>query len=753
MAAPRRTVLDDGTEIIRSCAWSPPGCHAVGCGLKLFVKDGKLVKVEGDPDHPVTQGRLCVRCLDLVEYVNHPDRVLYPMKRAKEDRGKDKWQRITWDEAYVIIKEETEKIWAKYGHESSVIFTGTGRLSPSMCHMISDVALGSPNFVYTQSGWSCYGPRSAVSNYIMGAWWTEADYACAFKERYDDPRYTVPEAMVIWGKEPLKSNPDGFFGHSVVDLMKRGTKVIHVDPSMTWLGSRSEYVLRLRPGTDTALAMAILYVIIEEDLYDHDFVDKWVYRWEDFKNRIMDGHTPEWAEEITWVPAEQIRGAARLIANSKPCNFTWGVALDQNPNGIQACQCYIAIAAITGNLDVPGGPCLGVKDWNIRSAVGFWKEYLDEDIYKKRVGLMDYPFTEMSTDTAHPDCMLDCLETDKPYPIRMAVISNSNPIAPTNSAQPERWYKALQKMEFVFATELFQTPMTMAFADVFLPLATLVETDQIVTPSYGLAPAFSGAINQAVPEYGECKSEFQICVELCKLLRPEAELPFKDLDEFLSQQLASYPEVDGFKDFRERVVYMPDEVKYKKYETGAGRPDGVPGFNTPTGKLELYSTVYEAFGEDPLPYFEEPRWSPVSKPELADEYPFILTTGARKYTSFHSEHRQLPTLRKIDKYADFKIHPDAAAKLGIKEGDWCYIENMFGKCKEVAHITEEVDPRIISASHGWWYPEEEADEPSLFGVWKSNINNLVPHHDIGRMGFGAPYKCLMCKVYKAEDEE
>ncbi len=750
MTTPWKTTQEDGTEIIRTCAWSPPGCHGVGCGIRLFVKDGKLVKVEGDPEHPVTQGRLCVRCLDVIEYVNHPDRLLYPMKRAKEDRGKNKFERISWEEAYRIIYDETHKIWDKYGKESVVVYTGTGRWGVRLSHLLSDVAFQTPNFAYTQSGWSCFGPRSAVCNYIMGAWWTEMDYAAALAKRYDDPRFEVPEYIVVWGKEPLKSNPDGLFGHAVIDLMKRGTKLIHVDPRMTWLGSRAETVLRLRPGTDTALAMGLLYVIISEDLYDHDFVDKWVYKWDEFAARILDGHTPQWASEITWVPEEQIINTARIIAKAHPVDFTWGVAFDQNVNGIQAAQCYIALAAITGNLDIPGGAVLGIKDWHVVSAVGFYKDFIPEESYVKRIGLFDYPFTEMSTDTAHPDCLLDALESDEPYPIRMAFVSNSNVIAPTNSAQPTRWHKALQKMDFVVFTDTFHNPMSMAFADVVLPLATFTEHDAYVIPTSGFSPNFVGAINKAV-EVGEARPEFDIATDIVKLMNPEAQLPFNNLYEYLYQNLASYPELTKYEDLKERVVYMPDKIKYRKYETGDARPDGQPGFNTPTGKLELYSTVYESYGEDPLPYYEEPHYSPYSKPEMAEKYPYILTTGARHYTSFHSEHRQLPTLRKIDKYAEFEIHPETAEKLGIKNGDWCYLENMFGKCKEVAKVTPTVSPRVISAAHGWWYPEEDPEEPSLFGVWKSNINNLIPHHDIGKMGFGAPYKGVICNVYKAED--
>lgn len=713
------------------------------------MKDGKLVKVEGDPEHPVTKGRLCVRCLSLEEYVNHPDRLLYPLKRAKEDRGKDKFERITWDEAYATIKEETEKIWAKYGKQSVVNFEGTGRLACMLGHLRTDVAFQTPNFAYTQSGWSCYGPRCAVSNYILGASMIELDFAATYPDSYDNPGFELPEYIVLWGKEPLKSNPDGFFGHSVIDMMQRGSKLIMIDPRMNWLATRAEHVLRLRPGTDTALGMALLYVIISEDLYDHDFVENWVFGWDEFSARILDGHTPEWAEEITWVPAEQIREVARTIANAHPVNFGWGLAMDQNVNGVQAAQCFIALLTITGNLDIPGGTTLGVKDWNIKASIGAFQEYIPKDLMKKRIGAFEYPAVNFSVDTAHPDMLLECLETDEPYPIRMAWISSSNLISPTNSSQPERWHKALQKMEFVVFTDTFHNPMSMAFADIVLPIATFAEFDYYVLPNYGYCSAFIGAINKAL-DVGECRSEFDISLDMVKLLNPDVDLPFKNLQEFLDSNVGANPGLTGFNDLKEMVVYQP-EVKYKKYETGLARPDGKPGFNTPSGKVELYASVYEMFGDDPLPYYEEPRWSNISRPEYKDKYPLILTTGQRNYTSFHSEHRQIRSLRRITPDPIVEIHPETAKERGIEDGDWCYVENMFGKCKLKAQVTPIVDRRVVAATHGWWFPEDDPEEPSLFGVWKANVNSLIPTHDIGKMGFGAPYKSMVCDVYKVEE--
>ena len=269
---------EDGLTVIRGCAWSPPGCHPTGCGIKTYVNDaGELVKVEGDENHPITNGRLCVRCLTIPDYVYNPDRMRYPMKRAREDRGKDKWERISWDEAFDLIAEKVAYYKETYGAESILLMGGTGREGGPMLPAYAHSALGTPNACYTQSGYSCYIPRVAGTTYVLGATYPEMDYAGGLPGRYDDPAFTLPELIVFWGKEPLPSNGDGLFGHAAIDMIRRGAKLMSIDPRVNWVATRADWHLRLRPGTDAALGMAMLNVIISEDLYDHDFVDKWCY--------------------------------------------------------------------------------------------------------------------------------------------------------------------------------------------------------------------------------------------------------------------------------------------------------------------------------------------------------------------------------------------------------------------------------------------------------------------------------------------
>ncbi|MGB9859764.1 MAG: molybdopterin-dependent oxidoreductase [Moorellaceae bacterium] len=737
-----KKTLEDGTEVIRTCAWSPPGCHGVGCGLRLYVKNGELVKVEGDPEHPLTRGKLCVRCLALKEYIYHPDRLKYPMKRAGR-RGENKWERISWDEAFDIIIAKTKEIAAKYGPESIIVFCGTGRQAVRFQYALATMALGTPNVCYSQSGWSCKGPRDTAVLYLLGSGYTEFDYAAGLPGRYDDPEFVLPKYVLLWGKEPLRSNADGTWGHALIEMMKRGTKVIMVDPRMNWLATRAEHVLQLRPGTDTALALALLHVVINEGLYDREFVEKWTHGFEELKQRVQQ-YPPSWAAKVTEVPEEQIVEVARILGTAKPWGLCMGLACDQNPNGVQLVHALLALVGITGNLDVPGGTVVGkpmLMDFGTNAP-------LPQELMDKVIGQKEYPALALLLNTTHPDLTLDTLETGKPYELKMAWISSTNLLAPTNSAQPKRWYDALRKLEFCVATDTFFNPTIMALADIVLPLSTFAEHDGIVLNHQGGTMGIIGAINKAI-KVGECKSDLEIVLELGKRINPEAFTgeKWENPEKYLDNELKSLGMT--FNELREKVC-VQQHIQYYKHEKGLNRPDGQPGFNTTTGKLELYSLMLEALGEDPLPYYEEPRFSPISRPDLAKEYPLTLTTGARYYAYFHSEQRQIPSLRELVPDPLVEIHPETAAKLGIKDGDWVWIENLWGRCKQKAKITPIVKPNVVAAAHGWWFPEKEADAPSLYGVWEANVNCLIPHKEIGKLGFGAYYKCIPCKIYKAD---
>jgi len=250
-------------RIVKTTTWSAgPGCHG-GCGVLAHIRNGKLIKIEGDPDHPWNQGRLCARALAMTQYIDHRDRLKTPLKRTGP-RGKDKFEKISWEEAFDIIERKMKKIRDESGPESMIFSMGTGRdIGPWICMLA--YAFGSPNVMFALSGNACYSPRIAALDTIQGDFCV-FDAAQWLPGRYENPEYTVPEVMIVWGYNISATCPDNLFGHWIVDLMKKGTKIISVDPRLSWFASRAEHWLQIRPGTDAALAMGFLYIIIKEQL-------------------------------------------------------------------------------------------------------------------------------------------------------------------------------------------------------------------------------------------------------------------------------------------------------------------------------------------------------------------------------------------------------------------------------------------------------------------------------------------------------
>jgi anaerobic selenocysteine-containing dehydrogenase len=356
--------------------------------------------------------------------------------------------------------------------------------------------------------------------------------------------------------------------------------------------------------------------------------------------------------------------------------------------------------------------------------------------------LEKYPLLGFGFLIAQADMLADTMLTGEPYPIKGAWIQTNNPIA-CMGADPKKLYAGLSKLDFVVVVDLFMTPTAMAFADIVLPAATYPERDGLRALWYHV-----GAINK-VTQIGEAKSDQQINLEIGKRFNPEA-WPWENVQEMFSAMMSASGIT--FEELREKGGQIYPPFAYKKYEKGLERRDGKLGFNTPTGRVELYSTLFEQWGLDPLPYFEEPTEGPLSTPELYKEYPLVLTTGARPWGFFHSEQRQVPRLRQLHPDPEIQIHPETAAKYGIKDGDWVWIENRMGKVKQKARLTPIIDPRVVNADHAWWFPEKPAEEPSLFGVWESNVNQLVPLLP-GKSGFGGNYKSLLCKIYKVAEGE
>jgi anaerobic selenocysteine-containing dehydrogenase len=724
--------------VTRTSAWSGPGCH-LGCGVLLYTnQNGTLVKVEGDPDNPFNGGRLCPRCLALPEVVNHPQRLMYPMKRDPKKRGQDAFERISWEQAYDLIAEKFEQYRTQYGPETVMFWQGTGRdIAPWITRLAW--SYGSPNYVVALSGTSCYAPRVAGCRVSSGAFWL-GDYSQQFIDRYDNPQWKVPECILIWGNNPVVSNSDGLYGHWVTDCMKRGSKLITVDPKRTWLANKSQVFLQLRPGTDAALAMAMLNVMITEGIYNKEFVDLWCYGFDELAERVSE-FTPERVQQITWVEADKIREAARMFAAADGAIVQWGVAVDMTKETLPAGQAISALFEITGNIDNPGGM---IAPPSILYYAGGWgRELVPEDVRAaKKIGNDVYPLFKAAMGPASTDECIVTLETKQPYELKAVWLQTVNPLACTGP-DPKRTLAALNTLEFIVVVDIFMTPTAMALADVLLPGATFPERNGI---RVGDGVQRGESINK-VTTIGECKSDMQINLELGKRLNPDA-WPWQTVEEMYTFILKDTGMT--FEELQQNApAYLPFE--YHKHEKGLLRSDGQVGFETRTGRIELWSTLYSAVGLDPLPYFEEPAPGPGSTPELLEEYPLVLTTGARQVGLFHSEHRQIPHLRALHPQPILQIHPETAQKYGFAEGDWVWVENERGRAKRVVNLTTALDPRVCSTDHAWWYPEapQEAKD-GLFGLWDLNINQLITYQP-GKSGLGSNYKTLLCRVYKVKD--
>lgn len=760
---------EDGYTCTRTYHYSPPGCHS-SCGLIFYVKDGKVEKVEGDPLDPCANGKLCLRCLELPEAINHPDRVKYPMKRAGE-RGENKWERITWEEAGQMVVEKVTSIWEEYGGPSILGTHGTGRNINWQLPYFFHSALKTPNVCHIGfTGFACYLPRTCGANAPLGDF-PIADASMGHEMRYIDPSYQIPEVIVVWGNEPLASNADGYIGHWLAVCVERGSKIISIDPRLTWWGARSEYHIQLRPGTDAALACAWLNVIINEDLYDHEFVDCWCAYFDELKESVQD-KTPAWAAEITGVDEEVIVGAARLFAAGNHSTVQWGLAFDQQMSAMALNLAVCDLMAITGNVDQPGGWLLVHNAFECNGGYASGDENIPPEWMAQKctnnyvLGMEGGDFISH----ASSDAVLHAIETGNPYPIKMWWCQSSNELACPAMEAPRIYQSLRDNVDFIVNADPFLTPTSVALADLILPVSMSAERASART---WWTPVRTMT---KVTDYYEAKSDEEITLFFGKLLNPEA-YPWETVEEMIDWFLtpADYaggwgiastddsgatelrgwhqPFPETYAELQQQGGYKYDEFNhtYQKYEKGMLRPGGGVGFATPSGRIELCPTAYKVWGLTTTPFHVEPLQSPISTPEMMEEYPLILSCGGRSYEFFHSENRQLETSREFHPLPLVTIHPKTAEKYGIKQGDWVWIENEMGRCKQVANLRVTVNEQTVHAEHAWWFPEQAPEAPHFFGTFDSNINNLTRAFETGEAGVGSSIKSMICKIYKYEE--
>jgi anaerobic selenocysteine-containing dehydrogenase len=654
------------------------GCHG-GCGVIAHVQDGKVIKVEGDPQSPISYGTMCSKGLAVTQLAYHPDRIIHPMKKVS-----GKWERITWDEALDTIATRFKAVIKEYGPESIVVGQGTGRDYESHLYRFANL-LGTPNVL--TAGHMCYVSRVASTLITCGNL-----PICDYRGN--------PKCIVLWACNPQWSNPDEYKGVDFWRAYKKGVKLICVDPRKGFVANKADLWLQLRPGTDAALAMGFHHVILEEELYDKEFVANHIHGWDAFQERVKQ-YPPERVQEITWVDKDLIRKAARLYATTKPACIHWGVPTEQNNNCADCTRIMTGLMAATGNLDAPGGNVLYVNPPTRTVAEFARHKELSPAQRAKRLGGEQFKLGARVA-FINPKKAWDAILTGKPYPLKAGLLCGTNPVI--TRANAKEAYEALKKLEFLVVIDHFLTP-TAELADIFLPAGTWLEQNHVADnwKRHGFALA-----RQKCVEIGEAWQDHKILMELGKRMGQEW---WNTVEEALDYLLE--PAGLNWEQFKEKG-YIQGEMVYYKYKER--------GFSTPTGKVELFSTTLEKWGYDPVPKYTEIPESPVSRPDLAERFPYILNAGLRTPTFFHSANRMIPWLREIRPDPIVEIHPQTAQKHGIEDGAWVWIESPRGRIKERAKLNDGIDPRVIVAEHGWWFPEIKTPD---HGWDLSNVNVLT----------------------------
>jgi len=683
----------------------------------VYLEGNRVVKVTGDPDSPTSRGYLCPKGKAAPELLYHPDRLTYPLRRAG-GRGENKWKRVSWDEALSEMADKFTQIKRESGAEFVAIGQGTGRPHTEWTTRFAN-AFGTPNFIGPAH--ICYIPRVISSTLTVGRLPVCDIYGFGGKK---------PACILIWGCNITYSGAaDGMCGGMLNRALKEARKVIVVDPRRIGPAETADYWLQLRPGTDGALALAMINTIITEDLVDHHFVDNYSIGFEKLVEHARH-FTPEWAEPITRVKAANIRAAARTYATNSPACLQWGNGMDMSVCSFHTGRSLLILMGITGNIDRPGGNVLWVPPAKVKpKSILINRDHRGEQFLlpgqkKRMIGTGKFPFCP----NTHTPSFWESAVTGQPYRVRGLWIVGSNPlVTATQGMKIERALK--EHLEWTVVSDIFMTP-TAQLADLVLPAATWLEQDDVVF----FHKIWCVIARKKLAQFGEARDDRDVIFDLAHRLGLHEAFPWRDSAQYLEWVL----EETGlnFEQFCERSIII-GEMRYRKYET--------EGFKTPTGKFEISSSIMETMGLSSLPLFREPPLSPISTPELANEFPLILISGTKIRNFFHSELRQVESLRDGNIDPLVEIHPETASSLGIGEGDWVWIESPLSRVKMKAKLFEGIAPDVVNAQHGWWFPEET---PPEYGWKRSNVNLLYGDNHFDPENGSEPLKSYLCNVYK-----
>jgi anaerobic selenocysteine-containing dehydrogenase len=688
-------------SVIKTC------CSICGhnqCGVKVTLENGVIKEITGDPDDPVSLGAFCPKTMGSAQLVTHPDRIKTPLIRTGR-RGEGRWREAGWDEALGLVAEKLLQFKSESGAESVVMARGTNRGSWIRVFNRFANLFGTPN--WTESGGAqCFTPRGLAQQITFGG------------NALEWPDFLNANCILVWGANTVATWAPK--AKKLMEARKRGAKLIVIDPVQCNIASKADLWLPVRPGTDVALALGMLNVIIGEGLYDKEYVARYCTGFDELAARARE-YPLNKVSEITWVEESLIARAARLYATSQPACINVACTLDEIIDPVQISRVVCILSSVTGNVDVKGGNVFprSVGQVSIDSNAFIRLDAVPKEVQKKRLGASEYPLLSsnlpINFPMAHWPTILHSILSGEPYRIRGIYLMGGNPaLSIANSKQARA---ALEAVEFLAVADLFVSK-TAELADIVLPVSSWLEQDGLADSSQ----ATYGTLRtrRKVASVGQSLSDIEIMCRLSqKLGLPDFWVSEREYLDHLLQPLHL-----TFEDLSNGSGYISGPMQYGHHLSD--------GFRTPSRKIELYSPRLGEWGSDPLPFFREPHEGPYSTPELAQKYPFVMTTGRRVITYFHTGLRNVPALRDVKPVPVLDINRRTAEELGIGEGDKVAVDTPYGSIQLWANPTEGIHPRVVGVPHGW---ADEANDNQL-------MNNEVCSHGIGT----TPLRGTLCAV-------
>jgi len=709
---------DSGEKIVKTVC---SACYG-GCGVLAHVKDGKVIKIKGDPDHPNNKGELCPKGLAGIELLYHPDRLNYPLKRAG-GRGEGKWERISWDEALDTIAQKLNKFREQDGPQSICVNTGSAIQYNMGIMGYFAYLVGTPNI--SVCGNICFLPAAIACQATLGY------PVCAFCTEIVGDEFFNSKCILLWGANPRNSMPYPG-GEGIFKVKEEGAKLIVVDPRPTDYAKLADIWLRPRPATDDALALGMANVIINEGLYDKDFVAEWAYGFDELKKHVQQ-YSPKRVSEITWIPEDDIVAGARLFAQTRPSIIVQRVAVDQNLNAVQTSRAIYILRSICGNdFDQKGGNLLPAD----KPIIGEFPHFaqprkLPREVKEKLIGAEELPLAsgpDAAFGFVHPSLLAKAIATGKPYKVRGLITSGHNPIM--SDPDTSLIEKGLRNLDFSVTLDLFMTPSAELY-DMVLPAACWLEREGLRGhPAY---PYVTPIQHKAVEPLYERWDDLKFFIALAKKMGLEP--PWQNLEEYYDERLKpaglTMKKLEG-------INYISKAQEYSRLQNGKFE------FKTQSQKVELYSTLMEQYGYDPLPHYKPP-------PETTPEFPLILIGGRKRLGYVHSTGKQIESLRKLAPEPVIEMSPKTAEEKGILEGDWVVVETIYFKDKQQPRFRatpiEGFLPQVVAIDSQWWYPERKDPE---HGGYESNINRVIPGELYDPIYGSTNIRSIPCRIYKAQ---